>query len=77
MMDSKKTEKFDGQKLGLFIFECVMAIVYVALSIVLLFTSFFNRSVPEGLRIGVGIVIGLYGLFRVYRAYVKITQRYE
>jgi len=76
-MDLKKTEKFDGQKLGLFIFECFMAIVYVALSIVLLFTSFFNHSVPEGLRIGVGIVIGLYGLFRVYRAYVKITQKYE
>jgi len=76
-MEFNERKKFDGQKLGLFIFECVMAVVYVALSIVLLFTSFFNRSVPEGLRIGVGIVIGLYGLFRVYRAYIKITQKNE
>ena len=77
MMEHNERKKFDGQKLGLFIFECVMAVVYVFLSIILLFTSFFNRSVPEGLRIGVGIVIGLYGLFRVYRAYIKITQKYE
>jgi len=76
-MESNKREKIDGQKLGLFIFECAMAVVYVAFSIVLLFTSFFNRSVPEGIRIGVGIVIGLYGLFRVYRAYIKITRKNE
>ncbi|MCL1934554.1 MAG: hypothetical protein FWF53_12170 [Candidatus Azobacteroides sp.] len=77
MMDFEKIGKYNGQKLALFIFECVMAIVYVALSIILLFTPFFNRSVPGGIRIGVGIVIGLYGLFRVYRAYIKITQRNE
>jgi hypothetical protein len=76
-MDIQKKDKYNPQKLGLFIFECVMAVVYIALSIILLFTSFFNRTVPEGLRIGVGIVIGLYGLFRVYRAYVKITQKDE
>jgi len=76
-MDFGKIQKINGQSLGLFIFECVMAVVYVALSIILLFTSFFNRSVPGGLRIGVGIVIGLYGLFRVYRAYMKIRQRNE
>ena len=73
----RRPKKNNIQKLGLFIFECVMSLVYVALSVILLFTPFFNRSVPEGLRIGVGIVIGLYGLFRVYRAYVKITQRNE
>ena len=75
--DSGKTDKYNGQKLASFIFECVMAVVYVVLSIILLFTSFFNRSVPEGLRIIVGIVIGLYGLFRVYRAYNKIRERNE
>jgi len=71
-------DKNKGQKLGLFIFECVMAIVYVFLSIILLFTPLFNHSsVQPGLRIGVGIVIGLYGLFRVYRAYLKIKERSE
>jgi len=76
-MNTEKTNKYNGQKFALFIFECFMAVVYVAVSIMLLFTPFFNRSVPEGLRIGVGIVIGFYGLFRVYRAYLKITQRNE
>jgi hypothetical protein len=76
MMDSGKMEENNTwQRLSLFIFECVMAVVYVVLSIILLFISFFTRSVPEGLRIGVGIVLGLYGLFRVYRAYVKINMR--
>jgi len=77
MEDSKKIKKNNVQQLALFVFESVMAFVYVALSIILLFTPFFNRSVPEGLRIGVGIVVGFYGLFRVYRAYVKITQKNE
>ena len=76
-MDSGRTDKYNGQKAALFIFECVMAIVYVMSSIVLLFTPYFNRSVPGGLRIGVGIVFGLYGLFRIYRAYLKIKQRNE
>lgn len=76
-MDFEKKDKYYGAKLALFVFECAMSIVYVVLSIMLLFTSFFNRTVPEGLRIGVGCVIGLYGLFRVYRAYIKITQKNE
>ena len=76
-MDSGKTNKYDAQKLALFTFECVMAVVYVALSIVLLFTPFFDRTVPKELRIGVGIVIGIYGLFRIHRAYIKIKQRNE
>lgn len=75
MTDSEEINENNWQRLSLFIFECVMAVVYVALSVILLFTPFFTRSVPEGLRIGVGIVIGLYGLFRVYRAYVKINMR--
>ena len=76
-MDFGEKDKYYKQRVALFIFECLMAVVYVFLSVILLFTPFFNRSVPEGLRIGVGIVIGLYGLFRVYRAYIKITQKDE
>jgi len=76
-MDSKKPIKYTGQQLALFTFECVMAVVYVALSIVLLFTPFFDRTVPKELKIGVGIVLGIYGLFRIYRAYKKIKQRNE
>ena len=91
-MEYKNTEKYNGQRLASFIFECFMAVLYVALSIMMLFASFIYNSVQEGsirnicgkllsinevLRIIVGIVVGLYGLFRVYRAYVKITQRNE
>lgn len=77
MMNSGNSDRNKGQRLGLFIFECVMSPVYVFLSILLLFTTYFNRSVPQELRIGVGIAIGLYGLFRVYRAYVKIKEKIE
>ena len=72
-MDSGNTDKYKVQKLGLFIFECVMALAYVAISVVLLFTPIFNQRIQEGIRLGLGITLGLYGLFRVYRAYKKIT----
>jgi len=75
MIDFEKMRRYNGQKLGLFIFESVMAVVYIVLSIILLFTSYFSNSVITGwLRIFLGIVMGLYGLFRVYRAYVKIKE---
>ena len=70
-MDSERVEKYSGQKLGLFIFECVMSIVYLALAIILLFTPFLS-SIQGGLRIGIGILFGLYGLFRIFRVYKKI-----
>ena len=75
-------DKNKGQKLGLFIFECVMAVFYVCLSIIMLFAhwNYFNNIDAngfKGLRIAVGIVIGIYGLFRIYRAYVKIKERDE
>jgi len=76
-MDSEKFNKFDGVKLGLFIFECMMALFYVAISVILLFTPLLIHRIQPGLRIGFGIVLGIYGLFRVYIAYKKITQRNE
>jgi hypothetical protein len=75
-MDPEIAEKYNGQKLGLFIFECVMSIVYLALAVILLFTPLFP-SIQGGLRIGIGILFGLYGLFRTFRAYKKITWKNE
>ena len=70
--------RYGGQKFALFIFECFMAVMYVLASYVFLFTHFFDNSIlPKGIRIGLGIVLGLYGFFRIYRAYKKITQRNE
>ena len=77
-MDSEKTDKYKGIKLALFVFECAMAILYVVLGIILLFTPFFKHpAFHSGLRIGLGIIFELYGVFRVYRAYVKITLQNE
>jgi len=77
-MDSNETDKYGGVKLALFVFECAMAIIYLALGIILLFTPLLNYTgFPSSIRIGLGIVFGLYGVFRVYRAYLKIKQQTE
>ena len=75
-MDSEKTDKYSVQRLGLFIFDGFMAVLYLAAGVYLLFTSAFYH-IPKEMRIGLGIVFGLYGLFRVYRAYQRITQKNE
>jgi len=75
--DSDNTDKYRALKLILFIFECFMAFFYVAISIVLLFTPLFIRSIQSGLRIGLGVILGIYGVFRVYQAICKIKQKYE
>jgi hypothetical protein len=75
-MDSRNSNKYSVLRLSLFIFECVMAVLYIAASVTLLFTSFFSQ-LTGGLRTFLGVALGLYGLFRVYRAYSKITQRNE
>jgi len=71
------TDKYRALKLILFIFECFMALFYVAISIVLLFTPLFIRSIQSGLRISLGVILGIYGVFRVYQAIYKIKQKYE
>jgi len=76
-MDSEKFDRFSGAKLGLFIFECIMALFYVAFSVVLLFRLLPLPDYMQGFRIGLGIVLGVYGLYRIYIAYKKITQRNE
>ena len=76
-MDSEKTDNFKGFKLGLFVFESVMAVVYLAVSVIFIFTTYVNSYFQQGMRIVIGILFGLYGLFRVYRAYRKITQNNE
>ena len=76
-MNSDRFDRFSGTKLGLFIFECIMALFYVAFSYILLFTPLLNNRIQEGIRIGLGIVLGIYGLYRIYIAYKKITQRNE
>jgi len=75
-MDSDDTKE-KVQKLGFLIFESVMAFAYIAFGYVLLFTPLLNDRIQGGLRIGLGVILGLYGLFRVYQAYRKITLKNE
>jgi len=76
-MDFDKFDRFSGAKLGAFVFKCIMALFYVAFSFILLFTSLLSNRIQEGLRIGLGIVLGIYGLVRIYTAYKEITQKNE
>ena len=69
------SNKLEGQKLGLFIFECVMAVLYLAFSFIFLFSSLFNTAFQGGVRIALGVVLGLYGTFRIYRAIKKIVRK--
>jgi len=76
-MDSENTDKYVGIRLALFIFESVMAVAYLAIGVFLLFTNMLDNRIHTGMRIGLGVTLGLYGVFRVYRAYKKITQKNE
>ena len=78
-MSSDNTDKL--LRLSLLAFECVMALAYVGMSYVLLFTTLMNHSFQyfgiDGIRIGLGVILGLYGLFRVVRAFKKLTLKDE
>jgi uncharacterized membrane protein len=59
-----------------FIFECLMAVFYLIFGITLLFTSvldyaFYNKTV----KIAVGILFGIYGIFRIFRSWKQIRDR--
>jgi len=70
MQENKKKNSI--QNLGLYIFECIMALLYLAASFILLFTELFNHPIPDkNLRLFLGILLGFYGVFRIYRAYRK------
>jgi hypothetical protein len=71
-MRTENSNKLEGQKLGLFIFECVMAVLYLAASALLLFTPMFDSAIEGGMKIALGVLIGIYGFFRVYRAVKKL-----
>jgi len=70
--------KYNGLKLMSFLWESAMAVVFIVLCIILLlFPSYFqnNPVITGGIRIGLGIVFGLYGLTKVYRAYIKVKEK--
>ena len=68
-------------RLSLLMFECFMALAYIGISIALFFVPFIRmRFIELGIdkmRIGLGVILGFYGLFRVFRAYKKLTLKDE
>jgi uncharacterized membrane protein HdeD (DUF308 family) len=71
---TENSKKPDGQKLSLLIFECFMAVLYLVCGVVFLFTPYFDAVFSNriGLKPALGIVLGLYGIFRIYRAIKKL-----
>lgn len=66
-------QKYDGKALALVIFESVMAVFYLVAGVSLLVWEKAEVLIQfKTIRIVVGVVILLYGIFRVYRAIRKI-----
>lgn len=74
--DNSSDMRERGRNISLYIFECVMSVVYLIISYILLFTDVFKDSMmSDGVRRGLGIIFALYGIFRVYRAIKKGIQK--
>jgi hypothetical protein len=77
-MESRNNpQKLEGQRLGMFIFECVMAVLYLLLGSLFLFTSLFDGIIYGWVKYALGSLLGIYGVFRVIRAIKKISLRNE
>ena len=63
-----------GQNPGLYIFECVMALLYITISCIVLFTQIGIDAISGNLRLALGIILGIYGIFRIYRAIKKYKE---
>jgi len=75
-MSSENSDPNRDQRLGLFIFDCFMSVMYLALGIILLFTPLLkNWQAPEGVKIGLGVLCVLYGIYRVGRVTKRIIQK--
>lgn len=65
-----------SQRLSMFIFDCFMSVMYLVVSIILLFTSLLkNWQIQGEIKIGLGVLFGLYGIFRVVRVAKMILRK--
>lgn len=69
-----KNPKENGRFLYALAFESVMAILYICIAYLLLGTQALNPYVAESFRLPLGIILTVYGLFRIYRAVKKIIR---
>jgi hypothetical protein len=56
----------------LMVFESLMSVFYVFLAYILAFTETFGHLMDYPVRLVLGIILFLYGIYRVYRAVEKI-----
>jgi hypothetical protein len=74
-MNNKKADKRETQKTILLIFEAAMSVLYLVFAVIFLFPSLLHIAFSpqlEGIRVALGIVLGIYGIFRVYRVIRKL-----
>ena len=71
-MQQREDRTVKQRNQALYIFECVMSLAYLAFSVIFLFTELFIDTVSGTPRLMVGILLGIYGIFRVYRALKKL-----
>jgi hypothetical protein len=75
-MDNRKSnKKWEIPKLALFVFEAAISALYLVFALVFLFPSLLHLQFApqmESIRIALGIILGLYGIFRVYRVIKKL-----
>jgi hypothetical protein len=75
-MSVEETGKYKGQRLGLFIFDCFMSALYLVFGIIVLFTPLLKEwQVHDGIKTGLGVLFGLYGIYRVARAVKRIFRK--
>jgi len=67
----KNFNELDKKQLTMTIFESVMSLFYLAFGIVLIATDFFS-AFGDILRISLGVIFILYGIFRIYRSCKKL-----
>jgi hypothetical protein len=75
-MDNKKPIKWGGQKLALFVFEAAMSVLYLVFAVIFLFPSLLHLAFApqlESIRVVLGIILGIYGIFRIYRVIKKLN----
>lgn len=65
--NSDNDRRFQGRNLALYVFESIMAVFYLVVAYIILCTERFD-SIGKEIRLPLGILLGVYGLFRVYRA---------
>ena len=59
-----------------YIFESIMSLLYLVLSFILLFTKLSEEAIANKyMRLLLGILLGFYGIFRVYRTIRKFQNK--